>query len=111
MSGTFISRTGPICQDISENRAGNLNSLGNKDVLDHGTPAALEMALSAAKNHGGSPRCVSFKKTTSTTYLPGVAGAPGGVVLGPKLLVAMGCVKLGEQICVHLPSVGEQTAN
>ena len=32
-------------------------------------------------------------------------------VLGPKLLLAMGCVKLGEKICVHLPSVGEQTAN
>ena len=32
-------------------------------------------------------------------------------VLGPKLLLAMGCVKLGEKNCVHLPSVGEQTAN
>ena len=31
-------------------------------------------------------------------------------ILGPKLLLAMGCVKLGEKICVHLPSVGEQTA-
>ena len=32
-------------------------------------------------------------------------------VLGPKLLLAMGCVKLDEKICVHLPYVGEQTAN
>ena len=31
-------------------------------------------------------------------------------VLGPKLLLAMGCVKLSEKNCVHLPSVGEQTA-
>ena len=32
-------------------------------------------------------------------------------ILGPKLLLPMGCVKLGEKNCVHLPSVGEQTAN
>ena len=32
-------------------------------------------------------------------------------ILGPKLLLAMGCVKLGEKNCVYLPSVGEQTAN
>ena len=32
-------------------------------------------------------------------------------VLGPKLLLAMGYVKLGEKNCVRLPSVGEQTAN
>ena len=32
-------------------------------------------------------------------------------LLGPKLLLAMGCVKLSEKNCVHLPSVGEQTAN
>ena len=32
-------------------------------------------------------------------------------VLGPKLLLPMGCVQLGEKNCVHLPSVGEQTAN
>ena len=32
-------------------------------------------------------------------------------VLGPKLLLPMGCVILGEKNCVHLPSVGEQTAN
>ena len=32
-------------------------------------------------------------------------------ILGPKLLLAMGCVKLSEKNCVHLPSVGEQTAN
>ena len=31
-------------------------------------------------------------------------------VLGPKLLLVMGCVKLGEKNCVRLPSVGEQTA-
>ena len=30
---------------------------------------------------------------------------------GPKLLLPMGCVKLGEKNCVNLPSVGEQTAN
>ena len=35
----------------------------------------------------------------------------GGYILGPKLLLAMGCVKLSETFCVHLPSVGEQTAN
>ena len=29
-------------------------------------------------------------------------------ILGPKLLLVMGCVKLGEKNCVHLP---EQTAN
>ena len=34
-----------------------------------------------------------------------------GTVLGPKLLLAMGCVKLGEKNCVHLPAVGEQNAN
>ena len=28
--------------------------------------------------------------------------------LGPKLLLPMGCVKLGEKNCVHLPSVGEK---
>ena len=33
------------------------------------------------------------------------------LLLGPKLLLPMGCVKLGEKNCVHLPSVGEQTAN
>ena len=33
------------------------------------------------------------------------------VVLGPKLLLVMGCVKLGEKNCVQLPSVGEQNAN
>ena len=27
------------------------------------------------------------------------------LILGP---IAMGCVKLGEKNCVHLPSVGEQ---
>ena len=32
-------------------------------------------------------------------------------ILGPKLLLPMGCVKLGEKNCIHLPSVGEQTAN
>ena len=32
-------------------------------------------------------------------------------VLGPKLLLPMGCGKLGEKNCVHLPSVGEQNAN
>ena len=32
-------------------------------------------------------------------------------VLGPKLLLAMGCVKVSEKNCLHLPSVGEQTAN
>ena len=32
-------------------------------------------------------------------------------ILGPKLLLVMGCVKLGEKNCVHLASVGEQTAN
>ena len=32
-------------------------------------------------------------------------------VLGPKLLLVMGCVKLGEKNCVQLPSVGEQNAN
>ena len=32
-------------------------------------------------------------------------------ILGPKLLLATGCVKLGGKNCVHLPSVGEQTAN
>ena len=30
---------------------------------------------------------------------------------GPKLILPMGCVKLGEKNCVHLPSVGEQIAN
>ena len=34
-----------------------------------------------------------------------------GFILGPKLLLPMGCVKLGEKNCVNLPSVGEQTAN
>ena len=33
------------------------------------------------------------------------------VILGPKLLLPMGCVKLGKKNCVDLPSVGEQTAN
>ena len=32
-------------------------------------------------------------------------------ILGPKLLLVMGCVKLGEKNCVQLPSVGEQNAN
>ena len=32
-------------------------------------------------------------------------------LLGPKLLLPMGCLQLGDKICVHLPSVGEQTAN
>ena len=32
-------------------------------------------------------------------------------VLGPKLLLPMGCVKLGKKNCVHLPFVGEKTAN
>ena len=32
-------------------------------------------------------------------------------VLGPKSLLPMGCVKLGEKNCIHLPSVGEQTSN
>ena len=32
-------------------------------------------------------------------------------LLGPKLLLVMGCVKLGEKNCVHLISVGEQNAN
>ena len=27
-------------------------------------------------------------------------------VLGPKLLLVMGCVKLGEKNCIQLPSVG-----
>ena len=33
------------------------------------------------------------------------------LLLGPKLLLPMGCVKLDEKNCVHLPSVGEQIAN
>ena len=32
-------------------------------------------------------------------------------LLGPKLLLVMGCVKLGEKNCVNLPSLGEQTTN
>ena len=32
-------------------------------------------------------------------------------MLGPKLLLPMGWVKLGEKNCVHLPSVGEQNAS
>ena len=32
-------------------------------------------------------------------------------VLGPKLLLVMGCVKLGEKNCVQLPSAGEKNAN
>ena len=32
-------------------------------------------------------------------------------ILGPKLLLVMGCVKLGEKNCVQLPSMGEQNAN
>ena len=32
-------------------------------------------------------------------------------ILGPKLLLVLGCVKLGEKNCVQLPSVGEQNAN
>ena len=32
-------------------------------------------------------------------------------VLGPKLLLVMGGVKLGEKNCVQLPSVGEKNAN
>ena len=32
-------------------------------------------------------------------------------LLGPKLLLLMGCVKLGEKNCVHLPFMGEQTTN
>ena len=35
--------------------------------------------------------------------------AQGLHILGPKLLLPMGCVKLGEKNCIHLPSVGEQT--
>ena len=35
----------------------------------------------------------------------------GSAVLGPKLLLPMGYVKLGEKNCVHMPSVGEQIAN
>ena len=31
--------------------------------------------------------------------------------IGPKLLLPMGCMKLGEKNCVHLASIGEQTAN
>ena len=37
--------------------------------------------------------------------------APRSFVLGPKLLLVMGCVKLGQKNCVQLPSVGEQNAN
>ena len=36
---------------------------------------------------------------------------PGAYILGQKLLLPMCCVKLGEKNCIHLPSVGEQTAN
>ena len=32
-------------------------------------------------------------------------------LLGPKLLLVMGCVKLGEKNCFQLASVGEQNAN
>ena len=32
-------------------------------------------------------------------------------LLGQKLLLVMGCVKLGEKNCVQLSSVGEQNAN
>ena len=32
-------------------------------------------------------------------------------ILGPKLLLAMDCVKMSEKNCIHLPSVGKQTAN
>ena len=35
----------------------------------------------------------------------------GYIVLGPKLLLVMGCMKLGEKNCVQLPTVGEQNAN
>ena len=37
--------------------------------------------------------------------------SPKRGLLGPKLLLAIGCVKLGEKNCVQLPSVGEQSAN
>ena len=33
------------------------------------------------------------------------------LLLGPKLLLVMGFVKLVEKNCVQMPSVGEQNAN
>ena len=38
-------------------------------------------------------------------------GGCGHNLLGPKLLLVMGCVKLGEKNCVQQPSVAEQNAN
>ena len=42
-------------------------------------------------------------------FLPAGGKQRATSLLGPKLLLSMGCVKLSEKICVHLPSVYEQT--
>ena len=51
----------------------------------------------------------SFPGTLTTKY--GLYIGHAMYLLGPKLLLVMGCVKLGEKNFVQLPFVGEQNAN
>ena len=68
---------------------------GDGDVGRHGDQLEDEEPEEAAQGAGATVH--------DPKHRPGL--------LGPKLLLVMGCVKLGEKNCVHLPAVGEQNAN
>ena len=53
----------------------------------------------------------NFGPSISERLPPDYRDGREGGILGPKLLLAMGCVKASEKNYIHLPSVGEQTTN
>ena len=67
-----------------------------------GLPLVSFCTVVRTRKHEGRPEGARRKRKGNSWMMH---------VLGPKLLLPMGCVKLGEENCVHLPFVGEQTAN
>ena len=67
--------------------------------------------------HQGSNSIDILNFGPDTGHKTGPSSGPHSVlglsefILGPKLLLVMGCVKLVEKNCAQLPSVGEQNAN
>ena len=69
--------------------------------------SALRAAVIAVRDAAATKLMILFSEKPFVRQFPLIYRR---IILGPKLLLAMGCVKLGEKNCVHLPSVGEETA-
>ena len=76
------------------------------------TPARGLQVVISRVNRSMYQRILHLQNAIAETYLVNKSHQMHVTnILGQKLLLPMGCVKLGEKNCVHLPSVGEQTAN